>query len=76
MAADQGDELAENSLGLMYKNGQGVPKDSVQAYMWFTLAVEHGNVDAVRNRESIAYLLTAKEIADAVHKTSQLQVKK
>ncbi len=26
------------NLGVMYKNGQGVPQDHVQAHMWYNLA--------------------------------------
>ena len=37
-AANRGDALAQMTLGLKYAAGQGVPKDSVKAYTWLTLA--------------------------------------
>jgi TPR repeat protein len=40
--ADQGDADAQNLLGLMYGNGQGVPKDDAQAVKWYRLAADQG----------------------------------
>jgi TPR repeat protein len=37
--ADQGNADAQNNLGRMYANGQGVPRDYVRAHMWLNLAV-------------------------------------
>ncbi len=36
--AEQGNASAQNLLGFMYHNGQGVPQDYVQAQMWYNLA--------------------------------------
>jgi TPR repeat protein len=36
--ADQGYAGAQYNLGIMYANGDGVTKDSVQAYAWINLA--------------------------------------
>ncbi len=41
--ADQGDAWAQNSLGVMYRNGQGVPKDDAQAVKWYRLAADQGD---------------------------------
>ena len=41
-AADQGDSTAQESLGLMYHRGDGVPQDYVLAHMWSILAVAQG----------------------------------
>jgi TPR repeat protein len=30
--------MLNNNLGALYANGQGVPQDYVQAYLWFNLA--------------------------------------
>jgi uncharacterized protein len=40
--ADQGDMVAERSLGLMYFRGQGVPQDYVQAFAWWRQAAVQG----------------------------------
>jgi TPR repeat protein len=34
-AAEQGQAAAQNSLGDMYVNGQGVPQDYGQAMSWY-----------------------------------------
>lgn len=47
--ADQGDALAQNKLGVMYGNGQGVPQDDKQAVGWYRKAAEQGNARAQSN---------------------------
>jgi len=41
--ATDGVAQAQNNLGWMYSKGQGVPKDSVSAHMWFNVAASNGN---------------------------------
>ena len=41
--ADQRDTLAEGLLGLMYKNGEGVRQDDVQAASWYRKAADQGD---------------------------------
>ena len=41
-AAEQGDAEAQNNLGGMYDNGDGVPKDDREAMKWFRRAAEQG----------------------------------
>jgi len=36
----RGDALAQNNLGVMYENGQGVPQDYKEAVKWYTKAAE------------------------------------
>jgi TPR repeat protein len=40
---------AQFSLGLLYAKGQGVPRDDVQAYMWFELSAAQDDQSAVSN---------------------------
>ena len=40
---------AQNNLGMMYVNGDGVPKDSSEAVKWFRMAVEQDFADAQNN---------------------------
>lgn len=63
---------AHYRLGFIYRDGDGVIHDFVQAYMWSSLAVsnlpsqkEHYRVGAVRNRDWLASKLTPAEIAKA-----------
>ena len=51
LMAEQGNVAAQSSLGMMYAQGEGVPRDEVEALVWFTLAAHAGDADANRNRE-------------------------
>ena len=42
--AEQGHALAQSNLGLMYKNGNGVPQDYTEAIKWYRLAAEQGDI--------------------------------
>jgi uncharacterized protein len=64
-AADQGLRDAQFNLGLLYAKGQGVPRDDVQAYMWFELSAAQGGQSAVNNRDAAAQRMTAEQIAEA-----------
>jgi len=44
--AEQGDAGTQFKLGVMYMNGQGVPKDEAQPVAWFRKAVEQGHDSA------------------------------
>ena len=48
-AAEQGDAGAQNNLGVMYANGEGVLKDEAEAVRWYRLAAEQGNAIAQFN---------------------------
>ena len=57
-SADQGNATAQDSLGVLYVNGEGVPQDYVQAYAWFDIAETnvpigdqgwHARLDRFRN---------------------------
>jgi TPR repeat protein len=43
-AADRGYAKAQSSLGLMYRHGEGVPKDSAEALKWERRAADQGDV--------------------------------
>ena len=64
-AAEQGYARAQNNLGVMYDNGEGVGQDDVSAYMWFNLAAARGLKEAVRNRDGVARHMTPEQIAEA-----------
>jgi len=48
-AAEQGVADAQNDLGFMYENGQGVPQDYAEAVGWFRKAAEQGYANAQYN---------------------------
>jgi TPR repeat protein len=37
--AEQGHAGAQSFLGVLYANGQGVPKDVIRAYLWLTVSI-------------------------------------
>lgn len=47
--AQRGDPAAQNAIGLLYDNGQGVPQDPATALMWYRRAAKKGNADAQNN---------------------------
>ena len=49
LAAEQGDAAAQNKLGFMYANGEGVPEDATEAVRWYRLAAEQGDAIAQFN---------------------------
>ena len=48
-SAGQGDIDAQANLGVMYKEGVGVPQDYQQALVWYTKAAEQGHAKAQVN---------------------------
>jgi TPR repeat protein len=66
LAAQQGNPIAQYNLGMMYFNGLGVAQDPVRAHMWLNLsAAAQGHPDAVKDRDSAAARMTARQIAEA-----------
>jgi TPR repeat protein len=53
------------NVGIMFSNGEGLSKDYVQAYKWFTLSAARGNDEAVIAIDKIASLMTPAQIAEA-----------
>ncbi len=52
-------------FGLCYKNGDGVPKDDVLAYMWFNLGGASGDSRAKGLRDVVSKTMTQEQIAEA-----------
>ena len=44
--AEAGDASAQYNLGVMYREGKGVPKDDAEAVKWFRLAAAQGSANA------------------------------
>lgn len=51
--AEKGQAVAQYSLGLLYANGQGVPKDDAQARQWYEKAALQGHAGAQVNLGSL-----------------------
>lgn len=69
-AAKNGQRDAMFEVGKMYETaskykGEIIPKDDVQAYVFYTLAVQHDSSDAVTYRDKLAEKLTIEQIGKA-----------
>ena len=47
--AEQGDVTAQNNLGVMYRDGEGVTHDYAEALKWFRKAADQGDAHAQTN---------------------------
>jgi TPR repeat protein len=85
-AAVKGNATAQDSLGVMYANGEGVQHDYVLAFMWFEIALEnvphtdaHWRSRLAQFKAASAAHLTPAQIAEAQHMArgwkSQIQFK-
>ena len=48
--AEKGNAIAQYNLGLAYTEGQQVPVDYAEAFVWLTLASENGSTGKALNR--------------------------
>ena len=63
--AKSGDAEAQGRLGLIYRDGIGVPQDFVQAHAWFSVASANGNGAAATERNELAKQMRSIQIARA-----------
>jgi len=69
-AAARGNPEGMLELGRLYRDGVGVDKDPVRAYVWFNRSAAARNLDAVRERENVARMLTPEELKEAQKQSS------
>ncbi len=62
--AEKGNAAAQYYIGIMYANGQGVKKDIIKAYAWYSVAAEEQDI-AEENRDDIEKKLSVKQRAKA-----------
>ena len=65
LLAEQGHAQAQVNLGIIYSQGRGVLKDSVQAYRWYTLAAGQGGELAGKFKDHLEKSLTLEQLAEA-----------
>ena len=53
MSAEQGVDVAQVCLGIMYNEGRIAPKDPAAGCRWFQLAAAQGNSNGIANLESM-----------------------
>jgi TPR repeat protein len=63
--AEQGNPKAQNILGVMFRKGEGVPKNPVRARMWFSFAAARGDAKAKAELRKVSRRMTREEISQA-----------
>ncbi len=63
--ADRGDPRAQRLVGLMYRDGLGVRKDLIRAYMWFDLAAKRNQYGAADLRDQLAQRMLPWQVDEA-----------
>jgi peptidoglycan hydrolase-like protein with peptidoglycan-binding domain len=63
--ADRGDPRAQRVVGLMYRDGLGVQKDLIRAYMWFDLAAQRNQYGAAQLRDEVAQQMLPWQVDEA-----------
>jgi TPR repeat protein len=64
-SARQGNEKAQNNLGVMYMNGLGVSRNLVEAHMWFNIAASAGDKKAKKRRFEVTEKMSKRQIENA-----------
>ncbi len=59
----------------MYAIGHGVPKDYVQAYVWYTLAASQGDDLAEKFKNHLEKSMTLDQIAEAQQRAREWKPK-
>ena len=63
--AQAGNAKAQALLGVMYRRGQGVTRNSARAFMWLGLAADRGDRKAKSDFQSVARSMTPDELSQA-----------
>jgi hypothetical protein len=63
--AEQGNAKAQNVLGVMFRRGEGVPKNPARAHMWFSFAAARGDTKAKAGLRDVSRTMTREEISQA-----------
>ena len=63
--AEQGNAKAQNVLGVMYRKGEGVARNSVRAFLWFNRAAARGDARAKAELRDVSQTMTAEELSQA-----------
>jgi len=63
--AEQGNAKAQSALGVMYRRGQGVARNSVRAFLWFSRAAARGDAQATAELREVSQTMTAEELSQA-----------
>lgn len=62
-AAEAGEPESQYMMGRLYSLGDGVPRDFVQAWLWFDRAARHGHPEAAAARDGLEHVLNPQQLA-------------
>jgi TPR repeat protein len=63
--AEQGNAKAQHLIGVMYHKGEGVTRNDVRAFAWFSMAAAHGDSDAKAKLPEVSKTMTPLELSQA-----------
>jgi TPR repeat protein len=63
--AEQGNAKAQAVLGVMHRKGQGVARNSVRAFVWFSRAAAGGDAKAKAELRDVSQTMTPQELSQA-----------
>lgn len=63
--AEAGNAKAQSVLGVMYRRGQGVGRNSVRAFLWFSRAAARGDARAKAELREVSQAMTPEEMSKA-----------
>ena len=63
--AEQGNAKAQSTLGVMYRRGQGVSRNPIRAFLWFSRAVARGDAGAGAELRDVSQSMTPEELSQA-----------
>ena len=63
--AEKGNPKAQSVIGVMYRKGEGVARNSARAFMWFSLAAKRGDAKAKAELRVVSRDMAPAEIAQA-----------
>jgi TPR repeat protein len=63
--AQNGNAKAQSVLGAMYHRGQGVARNSVRAFVWFSFAAARGDAKAKAGLRDVSQAMSPQEMSQA-----------
>jgi TPR repeat protein len=63
--AEQGNAKAQNLLGVMYRKGRGVARNSLRAFLWLNRAAARGDAQAKAELHEVTQTMTPDELSQA-----------
>jgi TPR repeat protein len=63
--AEAGNPKAQSVLGAMYRRGQGVARNSMHAFIWYSHAAARGDAKAKAGLREVSQTMTPQEVSTA-----------